>query len=72
MFAITPVPPERLKCKDDAFHRAEVLSADERTRTSTGYAHQDLNLARLPVPPRPRAPDSRSAGARHPSDGLGR
>jgi hypothetical protein len=30
-------------------------SADERTRTSTGpRAHQDLNLERLPVPPRPR------------------
>ena len=27
--------------------------AGERTRTSTGIAHQVLNLARLPVPPRP-------------------
>ncbi len=28
--------------------------AGERTRTSTGIAHQVLSLARLPVPPRPR------------------
>jgi hypothetical protein len=28
-------------------------SAGEGTRTPTGNAHQDLNLARLPVPPRP-------------------
>jgi hypothetical protein len=33
---------------------AEVLNADERSRTSTGYAHRHLKPARLPVPPHPR------------------
>jgi hypothetical protein len=42
------------------------MSADERTRTSTGRkAHQDLNLARIPVPPRPRVAIPSEAANHH-------
>src|SRR5687768_14641131 len=51
MYSAAPAMPDS--------YRPGAADAGGGTRTPTACGHEDLNLARLPVPPRPPAPDAR-------------
>jgi len=52
---MTERPRRPPKADEPGISAGPVAHADERNRTSKGcYSHENLNLARLPVPPHPR------------------